>query len=165
MKNKHFFLVLIFSLFAVIELSAQYGYGRGGYGGYGRGGMYGGRRNTIPQAEIEEKAPDPKTADQIVNDEMPRISEALELNVFESAVVSSILTKYLRQRIELQILKLEPEKIREAMEKIAKKQDEELKAGLPQDKYDAFKTFQEAGFKEDKKSKKKKKKKKKKKDN
>lgn len=162
MKNKHLFLVLIFSLFAVIELSAQYGYGGGGYGGNGRGGMYGRRRNTIPQAEIEEKAPDPKTADQIVNDEIPRIAEALELNVFESAVVSSILTKYLRQRIELQILKLEPEKIREAIEKIVKNQDEELKAGLPQDKYDAFKAFQEAGFKEDKKSKKKKKKKKKK---
>jgi hypothetical protein len=59
--------------------------------------------------------------------------------------------------MELQILKLEPEKMREEYEKLAKLQDEEIKAGLPEDKYKAYMELQKNRFKTKKKKKKKKK--------
>ncbi|WKX75682.1 hypothetical protein [Zobellia laminariae] len=91
------------------------------------------------------------------------IAEALELNEFESAVMSSVLKKYLQKRIEMQILQLTPEQMREGMEKITKSQDEELKAGLPIEKYDAFVAMQKKGLQKTKKEKKREKKRKKKK--
>ena len=97
------------------------------------------------------------TAEELVADEMPRITEALELNDFEQAVVSSILTKYVQQRIELQILKLPKDQTLAALEKIAENQNLELKQGLPADKYEAFVELQENGYKGKKKRKKKKK--------
>ncbi|HMB61441.1 MAG TPA: hypothetical protein VKN36_00110, partial [Eudoraea sp.] len=96
--------------------------------------------------------------------EMPRLTEALELNEFEQAVVSSILTKYVQQSIELQLLKLDPDKTREGMDNIRTKQNAELEAGLPEEKFNAIKELQENGFKKKKEKKKKKKKKEKKKD-
>ena len=86
------------------------------------------------------------------------ITEALELNAFEEAVVSSVLTKYTQQRIELQILQLPKDKAREAYEKIAENQERELKQGLPPEKFEAFMELAENGFKAKKKKKKKKKK-------
>jgi hypothetical protein len=56
-------------------------------------------------------------------------------------------------------LGLEPLKAKEEMEKIEKKQNEELKAGLPEDKFNAFMELQENRFKSKKKKKNKKKKK------
>jgi hypothetical protein len=97
------------------------------------------------------------TAEEMVANEMPKITEAIGLNDFEQAVVSSILTKYVQQRIELQILDLGPEKTREAYEIMRTKQEEELKAGLPEEKYNALLDYQENGFKKAKKKKKKKK--------
>lgn len=72
-----FFVLIVFST----ELQAQYGYGYGSGYGYG----YGRQRNAIPQVEHTPKEPEPKTAEQIVDGEMPKIAEALELNDFESA--------------------------------------------------------------------------------
>ncbi|SHJ68590.1 hypothetical protein [Pseudozobellia thermophila] len=141
------------------ELQAQYGYGYGSGYGYG----YGRQRNAIPQVEQTPKEPEPKTAEQIVDAEMPKISETLELNEFESAVLSSILKKYVQKRIEMQILELSPEQMREGMEKITKAQDEELKAGLPLEKYEAFVEMQKKGIQKAQKEKKKEKKRKKKK--
>lgn len=168
MKNYIKFLVVVFiSLLAGAELQAQYGRGYGGGyggGGYGYGGGYGRQRNAIPQAQAAPKEPEPKTADQIVDDEMPKISEALELNEFENAVLSSVLKKYLQKRIEMQILELSPEQMREGMEKITEAQDEELKAGLPLEKYEAFVEMQKKGLQKTQKEKKKEKKKKKKKE-
>lgn len=145
------------------ELQAQYGYGRGyGYGsGYGYG--YGRQRSAIPQAQETPKEPEPKTAGQIVDEEMPAIAEAIELNEFEVAVMSSILKKYIQKRIELQILKLEPDKMREALEKITEAQSEELKQGLSVEKYEAFVELQTKGLDKAQKEKKKEKRKKKKK--
>ena len=146
-------LVLFFSIISSVQLNAQYGYGSGyGYGGYG----YGRQRSSIPQAEMTDKEPDPKTAEEIVEGEMPKISEALGLSEFEQAVVSSILTTSIQKRMELQILKLDADKTREALEKIYKTQDDDLKASLPEDKYNAFVKLQEDGFKTKKKKKKKK---------
>lgn len=175
--NKAFFLVLFTILLTGVEIQAQYGYGGyggggygyGGYGGggYGRGG-YGRGRNTIPQVQEPQKEPENLTAAEIVENEMPSIAEALELNEFEKAVLSSVLKKYLQERIEMQILKLTPEKIREKMDEITERQDEELKAGLPLEKYEAFVEMQKKGVaktaKEKKKRNKKSKKKKKKTD-
>lgn len=146
------------------EIQAQYGYGGRGYGygsGYGYG--YGRQRSAVPQIEENHKEPEPMTADQIVDAEMPGIAEALELNEFEKAVLSSVLKKYIKERIEMQILKLDADQMRAGMEKITKKQDEELKAGLPIEKYDAFVEMQKNGLKKTKIQKKKEKKRKKKK--
>ncbi|MDV7140510.1 hypothetical protein R3X28_16575 [Maribacter sp. TH_r10] len=161
--NSAFFLVLFILLLSGIELHAQYGYGNGyGYGGYNRG-SYGRSRSSIPQVQTPEKEPEPLTADQIVENEMPAIASALELNEFETAVLSSILKKYVQERIEMQILKLEPDQMRAQMEKITERQTEELKAGLPLEKYEAFVELQKKGVAKTNKEKKKKKKKEKKK--
>ncbi len=96
---------------------------------------------------------------------MPEIAETLELNEFESAVLSSILKKYVQKRIEMQILELSPEQMREGMENITKSQDEELRAGLPPEKYEAFVEMQKKGIQKTKKEKKKERKRKQKKKN
>ena len=142
------------------ELQAQYGYGNGygGRGGYG----YGRQRNSIPQAQETPKEPEPLTADEIVDNEMPAIAEALELNDFETAVLSSTLKKYVQERIEMQILQLSPEQMRDGMIKITERQEAELKAGLPLEKYEAFVELQKNGMTKTTKEKKKKEKKKKK---
>lgn len=164
MKTNTKFLIIAFIMMLVgSELQAQYGYGRGyGYGsGYGYG--YGRQRSAIPQAQVEAKEPEPKTAGQIVDEEMPGIAEAIDLNEFEVAVMSSILKKYIQKRIELQILKLEPDKMRESLEKITEAQTEELKSGLSLETYEAFVALQQKGLSKAKKEKKKEGKKKRKK--
>lgn len=164
-----FFIVLL----SGAEVQAQYGYGGGGYGygggGYGNGygsGNMGRGRSAIPQAQTPVEEPKPKTAAEIVDGEMPAIAETLGLDEFEKAVLSTTLKKYVQERIELQILKLPGDKMREAYEKITVRQDEDLKAGLPIEKYDAFVKMQKEGVakmqKEHKKAEKKRKKKKKK---
>ena len=92
----------------------------------------------------------------MVDTQMPAIAEALELNEFEKAVVSTTLIKYMKQRIEIQILQLETDKMREAYEKINLNQDAELKAGLPAEKYEAFLNLKEDGIRKTKRKKKKK---------
>jgi len=170
MKINKTYLVALFTLLLTgVELQAQYGYGGGGYGyggggyGYGGRGAYGRGRSSIPQAQEPQKEPENLTAEEIVDNEMPSIAEALELNEFETAVLSSVLKKYVQERIEMQILKLTPDKMREKMEKITERQDEELKAGLPMEKYEAFVELQKNGVAKTKKIKKKKEKKQKKK--
>ena len=153
MKNSNlFFLGLLITILTLPSLEAQYGYGY--RNGYGR------QRAAIPQADTTPKKEDPLTAEEIVAREMPKLAEALELNEFENAVVSSILTKYVQQSIELRLLKLDADKTREAMEKIRINQKAELQAGLPEDKYEALVKIQQEGYKKKKKEKKKKKKKK-----
>ncbi|MEM8999630.1 MAG: hypothetical protein AAGB24_05150 [Bacteroidota bacterium] len=125
---------------------AQFGYGNG----YGRQG-----RSAIPQAQTPPPEPESKTAEEYVDEQMPKIVEALELNAFEEAVMRSTFEKYVQKRIELQILQLEPKKMKEEYEKLNELQNEELKAGLPEEKYNAFLELQEKGFKKKKKKKKK----------
>ncbi len=168
--NVRYLIVLFIVLLSAPEIQAQYGYGGGGYGyggggyGRGRGGYgYGRQRSAIPQAGPTQSAPEPKTAEQIVDAEMPSIIEALGLDEFETAILSSTLKKYVQERIEAQILELPPEKMREVYEKITERQDEELKAGLPLEKYEAFVQLQKDGVAKTVKNKKKEKKRKKKK--
>ena len=130
----------------------------------GRYGTFGPQRSSLPRGpEGPTKEEEPKTAEELVAEQMPKISEAMELNDFEQAVVSSILTKYVQKRIELQILNLPKEQSMAAYEKIAEDQDRELKQGLPAEKYEAFLELQKNGFKGQKKKKRQKKKKNKKK--
>ncbi|WP_190808554.1 hypothetical protein [Flagellimonas sp. S3867] len=156
MKNKK--ALILFALLGIFfsdALIAQYGYGNR------YGNRYGRQRSTIPQAQTPPKEEEALTAEQIVDEQMPSITEALELNPFEEAVVRTTLVKSIQQRIELSILQLEPNKMKEELEKIRDTQDEELKAGLPEDKYFAFVELQENQFRAKKKKSKKKKKKKK----
>ncbi len=145
--NKFQFTVIIAVLLFAADIHAQYG------NGYGR------RRSAVPQAQETPKEVKPPTAQEIVDDKMPFLTKELGLNEFEKAVVSTTLVKFVQQRIELQILDLEPDKMREGFEKIDKNQNEELKAGLPEDKYNAFLELQKNRFKTNKKKKKKKRKK------
>ncbi|MGX1930399.1 hypothetical protein [Flagellimonas sp. 2504JD4-2] len=154
MRNKQ--ALILFTLLGILfsdSLIAQYGYGNP------YGNRYGRRVSAVPQTPNPPKEEEPLTAEEIVDQQMPSITEALELNPFEEAVVRTTLVKSVQQRIELSILKLEPNKIKEEIEKIRDTQDAELKAGLPEDKYLAFVELQENQFKAKRKKKKKKKKK------
>lgn len=157
--GKNYLIVLLFILLVSTEMNAQFGNGLGG-GRFGNGRG----RSAIPQAETPVEEPKPKTADELVDDQLPSIKDALELDEFETAIMSSVLKKYVQERIEAQILQLPPEKMREVYEKISERQDKELKAGLPLEKYEAFVQLQKDGvsktLKENKKEEKKKKKKK-----
>jgi hypothetical protein len=139
-------------MLSIGDLAAQYGYGSP------YGNRYGRRQSTIPRAQETPKEVEPPTAEEVVDQQMPSISEALGLNPFEEAVVRTTLLQSVQQRIELQILQLEPLKMKEEYEKVLKKQNDELKAGLPEDKYNAFIELQENSFKPKKKKKKKNKK-------
>ncbi len=152
---------MLLGIFFTDTLVAQYGYGNP-YG-YGYGNRYGRQRSIVPQAQAPPKEEKPLTSEEIVDLQMASISEALALNPFEEAVVRTTLIKSVQQRIELSILQLEENKMREEVEKIKVRQDEELKLGLPEDKYQAFMELQENQFKTNKIKKKNKKKKRKKK--
>ncbi|WP_420601378.1 hypothetical protein [Flagellimonas sp.] len=153
MKKIRTILFVLLAIFATDSLIAQYGYGNP----YGYGNRYGRQRSSIPQAQAPPKEPEKLTAEQIVDEQLPSITEALGLDAFEEAVVRTTLIKSVQQRIELQILELEATKMQEAVEKIRNRQNEELKAGLPEDKYEAFQELQKNRFKTKKKKKKKKK--------
>lgn len=151
MKTKANIIIAILTIISVFtEVKAQYG---NGYGSNGTGGR---QRNNMPQTPSPQEEPKALTAEQIVDNEMPNITEVVGLNPFEEAIVRTILTKYVQKHIELQILKLSPDKTREAMETIVKDQEEELKASLPEDKYEIFEQLQKDRFKSKKKKKKKK---------
>ncbi|MET1259196.1 hypothetical protein ABV409_07640 [Flagellimonas sp. DF-77] len=114
--------------------------------------------SVVPQVQTPPKEPEPKTADQLVDEQMPKIIENLELDPFEEAVMRSTLVKYVQKRMELQILKLEPQKMKEEFDKLSEQQNEELKAGLPEEKYLAYLDLQKNRFQAKKRKKRKKKK-------
>ena len=144
--NKLYSLLILLALLGFSELHAQV-----------NRSMYGRQRSGIPRTPVERQEPKPQTAEEIVAEEMPKITETLNLNEFEQAVVSSILTRYVEQRIQLRLLELSPEKMREGLEKISKNQQAELKAGLPEEKFLALEEYQKNGYKFKKKKRKKKK--------
>ncbi len=148
MKANRLFFLPIFLLFICIPpMQAQYGYGNG---------YYGQRRSAVPRTEETPKKEEPLTAEEIVANEMPQITESLELNPFEQAVVSTILTKYMKQHLELQLLQLDEDQMRDGREKIKMNQDKELSAGLPEEKYQAFMDLHKKGYKKKKEKKEKK---------
>lgn len=133
--------------FLILIISAQEAMAQYGYGGYGRRDMYGRRMSVVPRTMTEmNKEPENLTAEQIVQQQMPAFKEALGLTAFEEAILSSVLTKYVQQRIELQILKLEPQKMKEQYNIIQEKQENELKMSLPVEKFEAYMELQEENF-------------------
>lgn len=142
--NQHHILLILFFFVATFYAEAQYGTM--------------GRRRIAPQTQDKPEPAEPMTAEEMVEAEMPKLLEVIDFSEFEQAILKSILTKYVQQRIEIQILKLEPEKTREAYEQINLKQDEELKASLPADKFEALKEYRENRGKKSKSKKRKKKK-------
>ena len=136
----------------VLGLSSMEAQVRSGY-------PYGGRPNSIiPSANDPQPEAKPLTAEEIVEKRMPKITEAANLNGFEQAVVSAVLNKYVQQAIELKILELDPNTTKEKVDEIRKNQDAELKAGLPEEKYEIVADLLENGSNKLKKKKKKKKK-------
>lgn len=151
-----YFLSFLIMMVSIPVLNAQFGNGmyNNGYGN----GMYGRGGSMVPQTPNPEKKEEPKTAEQIVDGEMPYLQEALDLNAFEHAVLKTTLTKYVQEGIELRLLQLSPEKTWEAMEDIGNRQREELKASLPEEKFDRLVAIQKEGYKKSGKTGKKKKK-------
>lgn len=143
----------IFIMLSGVVLQAQFGNGMHN-NGYGNG-MYGRGQSMVPRTADPEKKVEPQTAEQMVEAEMPALQEALDLNEFEQAVLKTTLTKYVQEGIELRLLQLSPEKTWEAMESIAARQKEELKANLPAEKFEMLQTIQKEGFKKVSKKKKK----------
>lgn len=144
MKTNIKILLGLFVLMISAEAMAQYGYG--GYG-YGRRDMYGRRMSVVPRNMTEmNKEPENLTAEQIVEQQMPAFKEALGLTVFEEAILSTVLTKYVQQRIELQILKLDPQKMKEQYQIIQENQEKELQQSLPPEKFEAYMELQEENF-------------------
>jgi len=116
------------------------------------------RGSAIPEAQTPPPEPEKLTAEEYVEKEMPELIEVMELDAFEEAVVRTVLTNSVQKRMELQILQLEPQKMKEELQKIKQQQDEELKAALPEEKFQIYLELIENRSKAKRKQKKKKKK-------
>ena len=147
MRPAFHILLLGACLLFIAPAQAQYGYNPYGYG----------RRSAVPNTPTPQKKQEPPTAEEIVDLQMDRLTEDLGLDVFEQAVVRTMLVKYVKKRLELQILQLDPRETREALEKIQLEQDAEFKTSLSPDKYALYESFRESKGKKKKKKKKKKK--------
>lgn len=150
MKQSVKILLFLFIFIASEQIMAQYGRTPTRYGRQGR--------TAIPQAQTPPKEPEKLTAEEYVEKEMPGLIEVLELDPFEEAVVRTVLVNSVQKRMELQILKLDQQKMREEMEKIKAEQDEALKNGLPEEKYQTYLELVDNPSKTKRKRKKKKKK-------
>ncbi|MEO0570565.1 MAG: hypothetical protein AAF039_02595 [Bacteroidota bacterium] len=149
MKTKLSFLVFCVTAVLAAELNAQFI----NQNRFGRG------RTAIPQGPTAaDQEPEKLTAEEYVEKEMPKFIETMSLDPFEQAVVRSILVKSVEKRMQLQILNLEPNQMREEFEKTIKVQDTELEASLPPEKYQIYLEMRENPSKTKRKQKKKKKK-------
>ena len=120
---------------------------------------FGRQRSAIPRGPTAaQQEPEKLTAEEYVDQEMPKLIETMDLDPFEEAVVRSVLVKSVQKRMELQILNLEPEKMKEEFEKALKEQDAELEASLPPEKFKIYLEMRENKAKAMRKQKKKKKK-------
>ena len=146
-------VLLFLMILSALPTEAQIGVGNPYGSPYGRQ-----QRSSLPQGPQYNPEDDrPRTAEEIVDSQMPQIKEAVELNPFEEAVVRSILERSVQKRIELQILGLDENATRETLEKIKQEQDEELRQSLSPEKFEAFMALYDTG-KKNRKAKKKKKK-------
>ncbi len=111
-----------------------------------------------PTAQSQRQE-EPKTAEEMIDIMMPKISESLQLNDFDGAVMRTILLKYMKKRLELRILDLPDERTRELLGQILKEEDAELKGSLSAEVYEGYKKISEEGLNWKKKEEKEKKKK------
>ncbi|MEN1785416.1 MAG: hypothetical protein AAGF77_09780 [Bacteroidota bacterium] len=130
MKTSFDLLVLLVFLFIGVTINAQMR--NGGMNRFGR------QTSAIPQAQSPPPEPEKLTAAEYVEKEMPKLIEVMELDPFEEAIVRSVLVSSVQKRMELKILNLDPQKMKEEVEKIKAKQDADLKAGLPEEKFQTY---------------------------
>lgn len=149
MRTKITSTLVIITLFACSQMQAQ-------FVNQNRWGRQQGR-TAIPQAQTPPPEPEKLTAEQYVDLEMPKLVEVMELDPFEEAVMRSVLVNSVQKRMELQILQLEPQKMKEEYEKLRVQQEKELKAALPAEKYELYLEMVENPTKAKRKQKKKKK--------
>ena len=143
MKAAFHIIAIVFCLLFSLPAEAQYGYNPYGYG----------RRSTVPNTPTPQKKQDPPTADEIVDLQMERLTEDLGLDVFEQAVVRTLMVKYVKKRLELQILQLDQRDTREALDQIQIEQDAEFKASLAPEKFEKYMELREQNGKKEKKEK------------
>jgi len=117
-----------------------------------------GAGNPGPTAQSQRQE-EPKTAEEMIDIMMPKISESLKLNDFDEAVMRAILLKYMKKRLELRILELPDERTREILGQILKEEDAELRSSLSLEVYEGYKKISEEGLNWKKKEEKEKKKK------
>ena len=148
--KKLVFITLISFLSGITMLSAQFNRNPNRFGRPSG--------STLPQSQTPPPEPEAKTADELVDEQLPKIVETVGLDPFEEAIMRATLVKYVQKRLELQILKLEREKMKEEFQKLSELQHEELKASLPPEKFEAYLELEKNRFQTKRKKKKKKKK-------
>lgn len=121
------------------------------------GNPYGNPLRQMNQMPTRTEEQEPLTAEDIVELSMNNIKETVELNAFEDAVLRAIMLEATRKRIELQILNLEPNAVKTALEEIEKQEDDRLKNELPEVVYTQLQVLKERGKSNSPKKKKKKK--------
>ena len=106
--NAKYNLLLVLTVLACLlgaETFAQFGNPMGM-----QGNRFGRQRSQIPAAHETPPEPEKLSAEELVEKQMPEISETVGLDPFEQAVVKTILTNAVQKKMELQILRLEPQK-------------------------------------------------------
>lgn len=122
------------------------------------GNPYGyGRRSAVPNTPTPQKKQEPPTAEEIVDLQMDRLTEDLGLDVFEQAVVKTIMVKYVKKRLDLQHQQLDAREVREVLDDLQQQQDNEFKTSLSPEKYEKYMSLRESNSKKKKRKKKKKK--------
>lgn len=107
------------------------------------GNPYGNPLRQMNQMPTRTEEQEPLTAEDIVELSMNSIKETVELNAFEDAVLRAIMLEATRKRIELQILNLEPNAVKTALEEIEKQEDDRLKNELPEAIYTQLQILKE----------------------
>lgn len=156
--KRFYFLASLLLMLTCFESFGQFGMpmGRGGMMGNPYGNPMRGM-NRFPSRTQEEE---PLTAEDIVELSINGVKETIEINAFEEAVLRSIMLEATKKRIELQILNLEPNAMKTALEEIESLEDARLENELPPALYAHLKALKEERNPKSKRKKEKKKKRK-----
>jgi len=162
--NRFFFLASLLVMLTCFESFGQFGMpmGRGGMMGNPYGNPYGNPMRGMNQFPSRTQEDEPLTAEDIVELSINRVKETIEINAFEEAVLRSIMLEATKKRIELQILNLESNAMKTALEEIESIEDARLENELPPALFEHLKALKEEGNSRVKRNKEKKKKRKKK---
>jgi hypothetical protein len=158
--KRFYFLASLLVMLTCFESFGQYGMpmGRGGMMGSPYGNPYGNPMRGMNQFPSRTQDDEPLTAEDIVELSINRVKETIEINAFEEAVLRSIMLEATKKRIELQILKLEPNAMKTALEEIESLEDARLENELPPALFEHLKGLKEEGNSKTKRKKEKKKK-------
>ena len=154
--KRFYFLASLLVLLSCFEGFGQFGMpmGRGGM----MGNPYGNPMRGMNQFPSRTQEEEPLTAEDIVELSINRVKETFEINAFEEAVLRSIMLEATKKRIELQILNLEPNLMKTALEEIEAIEDARIEKELPPALFEHLKALKEEGNCKRKKEKKKKRK-------